>query len=276
MSRSLRTMIAALGVLVSAASPASAFADRHHALNLECATTPTTLFFSGTYDNVVVPAGQNCELSDSTVYGDVTVKTGGSITFENSGTVGGHLLLGRQAGASEGSGWVISGPALANGAADLTVLGAVHGIFVNDTGTLGVQSATVDGNIVSARGDLGGAIVSSVITGDLIINGTATNPGSSGGADWLIAGPQIDGDPQEIGGNVILTGNQSQIYLFDNHIRRDVICEGNNPAPLTSFAGMTNTVDGWSLGQCSTTTRPATPATEAPYARGQLDTSPNR
>jgi len=100
-------------------------------------------------------------------------------------------------------------------------------------------------------------IGASVITGQVIVNGTAGDP--LVGGSWLIAGPQLDSSPQEIDGNLVLTGNQVPIYVFDNHIRQNLVCEGNNPAPFTSLSGFGNTVDGRSVGQCAA----ANPATGA-------------
>jgi hypothetical protein len=124
--------------------------------------------------------------------------------------------------------------------------------------TPALSSATVDGSIVWNKGLYGGVIGSSVITGLVVLNGTTGDP--TVGGSWLIAGPQLDGSPQEIDGNVVLSNNQVPIYVFDNHIKQNLVCEGNNPAPFTSFAGFGNTVDGRSLGQCAAA-NPATGAT---------------
>jgi hypothetical protein len=270
MSRSLRpAAVAALGVAASFALPATALANRPP--NLTCKITATTLFYSGTYDNVTVPPGQTCELSGATILGNVTVQTAGSVAFESPGSVGGNLLVGQLASASEGSGWVISGGAVSNEAASMTFQGTVHGILANDTQTLALGSATVDGNVISNRDVFGGVVSSSVITGDLVISATTGDPAVAG--DWFIAGPQLDGSPQEIDGSVDLTNNQVPIYLFDNHIKKSLVCQGNNPAPFNSFEGITNTVDGRSTGQCATTNPVGGAAANAAKARATRATS---
>lgn len=253
MSRSLRlAAVAASGMAALFALPAGALASSSRKPpNLTCEITPTTPFYSGTYNNVTVPPGQTCELSGATILGNVTVQTAGSVAFEDPGTVGGNLLVGQLASASEGSGWVISGGAVSNQAASMTFQGTVHGILANDTQTLALGSATVDGSVISNRDVFGGVVSSSVITGDLVINATTGDPAIAG--DWFIAGPQLDGSPQQIDGSVYLTNNQVPIYLFDNHIKRNLVCQGNNPPPFNSFDGITNTVDGRSTGQCATT-----------------------
>ena len=192
--------------------------------------------------------------------GSVTVETDSSLDLENSGTVGGSLLVGTGGTASEDSGWVISGAAAAHNADSLSFTGTVHGIVGNNTGTLALSSATIDGSIVWNKGLYGGVIGASVITGQVIVNGTAGDP--LVGGSWLIAGPQLDSSPQEIDGNLVLTGNQVPIYVFDNHIRQNLVCEGNNPAPFTSLGGFGNAIDGHSVGQCATT-NPATGANAA-------------
>jgi hypothetical protein len=102
--------------------------------------------------------------------------------------------------------------------------GPDRGILANDTQTLALGSATVDGSVISNRDVFGGVVSSSVITGDLVINATTGDPAIAG--DWFIAGPQLDGSPQQIDGSVYLTNNQVPIYLFDNHQHRRRTLDG--------------------------------------------------
>ena len=87
----------------------------------------------------------------------------------------------------------------------------------------------------------GGFIGGSVVTGQLVINGsgTADNP-----ATWAIGGTRPDGSMQEIDGNTVLTNNQAEILIFFNHIKQNLVCLGNTPAPINSVGGFGNTVDG--------------------------------
>jgi hypothetical protein len=248
MSRTLRPLAAAATVLGLLAVPSGALASGGHPPNLTCDSSMPV--FSGTYDNVTVPPGQTCNLSDSTVLGYINVETAANLNLVNSGSVGGSLLVGNQASSSEDSGWTISGGAAASNAGSMTFQGTVHGIAGNNTGTLALSSATVDGSIVWNKGQFGGAITSSVITGQVFLNGTTGDPAVGG--SWFIAGPQLDGSQQEIDGNVVLTNNQVPIFIFFNHIKQSLICEGNTPPPFNSVGGFTNTVDGRSVGQCAT------------------------
>ena len=120
---------------------------------------------------------------------------------------------------------------------------------------LTIQSATIDGSVVSNQSLYGGFVAGSVITGQLAINGTTAGDDVESSI-WFIAGPQLDSPPQEIDGNVVLTGNRSPIYIFDNHIKQNLVCAGNNPAPFNSVGAFGNTVDGRSVGQCATTNTP--------------------
>ncbi|HET8980152.1 MAG TPA: hypothetical protein VFN87_18510 [Solirubrobacteraceae bacterium] len=238
MRRSLRPAAAALGVAATLALPSGALADT--AQNLQCSGT-----YTGTYDNVTVPSGQVCNISDSTIRGNVTVQSAASLTLSGSGSVGGNLFVGPQAGAYEDSGWVIAGTAAAERAGDLSITGTVHGLLANGTDSLDIQNATIDGNVVSNRGVYGGLISSSVIRGNVVVNGTTGTTGIP--AAWYIAGPQLDGSPQEIDGNLALTDNQATIYNIDNHIHQNLVCLGNTPGPVD----LQNTVDGRSIGQCA-------------------------
>lgn len=255
MNRSLRPAAIVLAVAACLVVPSGALAAGRPAPNLTCEITATDQSYSGTYNNVIVPPNQFCELSGATVRGSVTVGTAASLDLGSSGTVGGSVLVGSQAGAFEDSGWVIGGAAIGNGAGSLGISGTVHGVVANKVSSLTVQNATIDGSVVSNQGLYGGFIAGSVITGQLAINGTTAGDDAASSI-WFIAGPQLDSSPQEIDGNVVLAGNQSPIYIFDNHIKQNLVCAGNNPAPFNSVGGFGNTVDGHSVGQCAATNPP--------------------
>jgi hypothetical protein len=248
MSRSLRPAAIAVGVAAALAFPAGALAAGHNAPNLTCDSSQP--FFTGTFNNVVVPPGQACNISNSTIRGNVTVEQTGSLDLENSGTVGGDLLTGNLASSFEDSGWVIAGQAVGNESGGMSFEGTVHGILANKVDALDTQNATIDGSVVSNQGVFGGAIGGSVITGQLVINGSGT---ADSPATWVIGGTQLDGSMQEIDGNTALTNNQAEILIFYNHIKQNLVCLGNTPAPINSVGGFGNTVNGRSLGQCATT-----------------------
>jgi hypothetical protein len=249
MSRRVRSVAAALGVVGSLALPAGALAAGPQSLNC------TGVVTGGTYSSLTVPPGQFCYLSNATILGNATVQSTGSLDLEQNGTIKGNALVNYEAGLTETEDWTIDGTTVGNSAAELTIFGTVHNILANDDGTLGLQSATVKGNIVSNDGLFGGAIASSAIYGNVLVNGTS--PGESGvTSTWVIAGPQLNGDDQEIYGNLVLTNNQSEMLVFYNHIHQNLACYANNPPPYNDFDGLTNTVDGQSLGQCATENSP--------------------
>ena len=247
MHRSLRPALAAAGLVAALALPSGALAAGGRAPDLQCDSSQP--FYTGTYNNVTVPSGQTCNITASTIYGNVTVQSTGSLDLNGSGSVGGSLIVGSQGSAFEDSGWTIGGSAVGNAAGTLSISGEVHGITANNTSVLSVSSATIDGNILSNAGAFGGSIGSSAISGSVYINGTT---GGADNATWFIAGPQNDGSPQDIGGNLQLTNNQATIVVVDNHVHRNLACYGNTPPPFTSFGGTGNQVDGQSLGQCAT------------------------
>jgi hypothetical protein len=249
MSRTLRPVVVGVGVAISLVLPASAFAGGGRPANLNC----TGVVTGGTYASLTVPPGQSCDLTDATVLGSAIVDSTGSLDLGDKGLIGGNLLVGSQGGVFEDSGWVVDGTTTGEGADTLSITGTVHNILVDQTDVLAVQSATVDGNIVANRGVYGGEIGSSVIRGNVLVNGTSS---AGGAATWLIAGPQLNGDQQEIDGNLLLTANQSPIYVFYNHVRQNLACYGNTPAPYDFVPGYANTVDGQSLGQCATANQP--------------------
>jgi cytoskeletal protein CcmA (bactofilin family) len=203
-----------------------------------------------------VPPGQACFLSNATVLGNATVQSTGSLELDNNGTIGGNVLASSLASFDVNDNWTVNGTILGNRAAELIIAATTHNILANDDDTLAIQSATVKGNIVSNNGVFGGAIASSAIYGNVLVNGTS--PGEDGvTSTWVIAGPQLNGDKQEIYGNLVLTNNQSEMLVFYNHIHQNFACYGNNPPRCTDLgAGLENTVDGRSLGQCATPNAP--------------------
>jgi len=259
--RSLRSAAIALGLVGSLALPAGALAAGPQSL------TCTGVVAGGTYSSLTVPSGQSCYLSNATVLGNATVQSTGSLELDQNGTIGGNVLVNYEASLDENDSWTIQGTIVGDSAAELIIAATTHNILANDDGTLALQSATVKGNVVSNDGIFGGAIASSAIYGNVLVNGTS--PGESGvNSVWEIAGPQLNGDEQEIYGNLVLTNNQSEILVFYNHIHQNLVCYGNNPPPYNDFDGLTNTVDGRSVGQCATQNSP--PAGAAAKARSAL------
>jgi hypothetical protein len=250
MSRGLRSVAAALGLVGLLAMPAGALAAGPQSL------TCTGVVSGGTYSSLTVPSGQFCYLSNATILGNATVQSTGFLELDNDGTIKGNVLANYEASFDVNDSWTIDGTIVGNSAAELTVTATVHNIVANDDGTLALQSATVKGNIVSNNGIFGGAIASSAIYGNVLVNGTS--PGEDGvTSTWIIAGPQLNGDHQEIYGNLVLTNNQSEMLVFYNHIHQNFACYGNHPPPYTDFgSGTENTVDGRSLGQCATPNAP--------------------
>lgn len=261
---------AAAGALVAAlVLPSAALAADGHPSNLRCSGSYT----GGTYANVTVPSNDACYLTDATVLGDVTV--GGSSAYASltdttvfgNATVGtdgseidlntsadngpvasspmtvhGNLTVGDIGYAYVNPGAMVDGTSVLNSAESYQVTQAtVHNIVSQDASGLYLYEADVDGNILSNDAQSGGSITDNTIRGNIVINGTQSGAYSS----WFINGP-----PQEIDGNVILTNNQEPIFIFGNHIRQNLACTGNNPPP--SGNGGTNQVDGRSLGQCAT------------------------
>jgi hypothetical protein len=262
MMRSLRSVAAALGMVGSLALPSAALASGPQSL------TCTGVVSGGTYSSLTVPSGQACFLSNATILGNATVESTGSLELDQNGTIYGNVLVNNLAGLSENDNWTIGGTTVGNGAAMLSIAATVHNVLANHDDTLALQSATVKGNIVSNDGVFGGAIASSAIYGNVLVNGTS--PGEDGvTSTWVIAGPQLNGDQQEIYGNLVLTNNQSEMLVFYNHIHQNFACYGNNPPPYTDLgAGLENTVDGRSLGQCATPNSP--PPGAAASARSAL------
>jgi cytoskeletal protein CcmA (bactofilin family) len=249
--RSLRSVAAAMGVVGSLALPSAALAAGPQSLNC------TGVVSGGTYSSLNVPPGQACFLSNATVLGNATVQSTGSLELDNNGRIGGNVVANSLASFDVNDNWTVNGTIFGNSAAELIIAATTHNILANNDDTLAIQSATVKGNIVSNNGVFGGAIASSAIYGNVLVNGTS--PGEDGvTSTWVIAGPQLNGDQQEIYGNLVLTDNQSEMLVFYNHIHENFACYGNNPPPFTDLGtGLENTVDGRSLGQCATPNAPS-------------------
>lgn len=237
MRRSFRPGVVALGVLAAFALPAAAHAAGPP--NLQCNGT----YSGGMYANVIVPPNGNCDLSNTTVMGNVTALSGSSLTLDFSSaksSVGGNVAVGSNVAFALSQGWTVGGTITGQGASILGITGGTtHDILSTGTGDLFVSGATVKGNLVANQTQGFGVIGSNpVITGNVTINASANSVS------------EFDLESQLVNGNVSVTNNNTQIEIFFNTIRESLACTGNSPAPDDN-QGDGNYVQGHQLGQCA-------------------------
>ncbi|MBV9603501.1 MAG: hypothetical protein JO027_00265 [Solirubrobacterales bacterium] len=193
--------------------------------------------------------GAYATLTDSQVGGNVSVGTNGAeVDFDTSAntgplpsspmTVHGNLTIGSIGYSVVNPGAIIEGTTYLNNAENLQITqGTVHNVLSQTAGSLTFSQGEIDGSIVANNTIEGGSFFEDVIRGNLVLNAT-----QAGFGNWYIEGPQ------EIDGNVLLTNNQEPIFLLANHIKQNLACYNNTPAPTAPEA---NQVDGRELGQCA-------------------------
>src|SRR5262245_591758 len=168
----------------------------------------------GTYDTVLVPKGINCQVGVSPVGGGLV-------------TVQGNVTL--QEGAS-----------LTNDCNDFTVNGNLQGEGVNSVIIIG-PTVRISGN-VSITGATG-----HVFLDDVTIGGNL-NISDSNGIDIILLNSVI-------AGNALVQDNTLTDFLRfiigGNKIAGNLVCGDNAGTPGTGGEGMTNTVGGQKIGQCS-------------------------
>ena len=201
-----------LGVLGVAVTAGDASAQT----NVTCKGVP--LLTPGTYQNVLVPAGQTCQIDPrgtTTVLGNITIQQGATFTANCGNPFVPQCL-------------VVDKNIVATNA---------NKIFLS-------QGVTVDGSVslsgsAGALADisLGSAAGGPTIMGNLLISGANTE-------SILI-------DNSQINGNVVLFNNTAtqQIFLVGNTIAGNLVCSANAPAPTNIVSP--NTVGGNKTGQCA-------------------------
>jgi hypothetical protein len=265
-----RTAVAAVGALVSVAVMAA---------QSWAATTPCTGPLGAVEINGNVSAGAGCDLSGTTVKGNVTVTPGGSlsskagsrtvitgnlestnathITLEGTTEVGGRLLLTGTAGRIDLSGSANGNLIIEGGIPFLTVeheavggnLKVLNssGAEFGEVGIVGISASAVGGNLEISGNSLSGIIQNGIglestsIGGNLLIsNNSATG---AGGFNILSVGHNA------VGGNASLVNNTAGNFyteVFANSVGGNLNCEGNKPPP----AGEGNSAKK-KLGQCA-------------------------
>lgn len=256
---------------------------------------------SGTAENftirgdLVVPAGASCLLINTTVTGEVEVRTGANLSLESSTVRGDLTVLDNGFMDSIGStlrgdvrlrdafGGVLEGSELRD-RVDVRTAGFLvtdrsthRGDVVSRSGQTVVLSSRISGDLRTS-GDLLTDVEDSVITGELRVSGAELGS--------VICRSEIDEDVelQEIGvliqlgvgafadcafnvfgDDVEVRDNLGEIVIGGNVIRDDLDCTGNQVAPT----GSGNRIRGEALGQCVDLGGAEPAATPAPSAAGQ-------
>jgi hypothetical protein len=268
---SVVTALTAAAATLFVAGPASADLVTSCTGAASDVTVPNDLF---------VPAGRSCELTNVVINGNTTVRAGANLVLDGA-TLNGNLAV-QSDGFASLVGTTVTGTTRLNTAfggyaesstlANVTATGAgflyaFDSSLTNVTSTNGetfLESARLSRNL-SSTGDLFTDVFDSVVQGAVTvagaelgsvlclseIDGDTSFSGSGGGTGAVL---QIGGSaPFEgcgvnvFGGNVSLTGNAAPSYLSDHVIRGDLVCTDNNPAPVVSGGR----VRGQATGQCA-------------------------
>jgi hypothetical protein len=204
------TTMLACGIMLAALPPARA----------DSTTCPPNQSGSTVNGNLIVPAGQNCQLSGVTVTGNVLVQTNATLNIQ----LGGVTIVGN---VSVGTGATLRDDV--NG--DLTIDGNFNAnqcLSVN-LDSLGVT--TIFGTVQFQR-----CTEASVVDVDIGGNVVCNNSGTC-----QIAQNRVKN------GNVAVNDN-SNATVGGNTIGNNLVCQGNTS--ITN-AGFPNTVGGHKNGQCA-------------------------
>jgi len=299
----IKTMTATRLTLVAALVGAGIVAlsgSAQAALTTSCVGTAKNVTVPG---DLVVPAGQSCELTNVVVQGQTTVRADADLVTTRS-TFKGRIVVGNNGYLDLDRTTVSKATSLdmAYGAyfQDSTLTGAVtvagsgflysygsthagqvtstHGETYIESGRLG-RGLTTNGDastdltdtVVNGRVSVAGAMFGSVICASEIYG----NAGFSGaGVDGVVqlgtSGTFTDCGYNVFGSNVTVRGNQGPVSISGNVIRGNLVCSGNAMKPT----GSDNRVRGTSTDQCKNLT-PAQ-AAAAPMARSKMASPKDR
>jgi hypothetical protein len=273
-----RTMCSSTAALTVAATALLAAEPASAGLVTSCTgvasdvTVPNDLF---------VPAGQSCELTNVVINGNTAVRAGANLVLNDS-TLNGALAVQADAFASMVH-TTVTGTTRLNtafgGYAESSTLANVtatdSGFFYslgsslnNVTSTNGetflesarlarnlsttgdlftdVFDSVVEGTVTVTNADLGSVVCVSEVDGDASFSAS----GAGSGSVLQIGGsaPQSGCGVNVFGASVTLADNAGPSYLSDNVVRGDLVCTNNNPEPVVSG----NRVRGQASGQCAT------------------------
>lgn len=228
--------------------------------------------------NLVVPARQICVVEDATLTGNVTVGRNADLYVESS-TINGNVVVERN-GLLDVFDTAVNGSVRLNRAFGLTMetSGAAAPIISNNAeyvylfdsdarstlrvngGEAFLEGARMSGDITTT-GTFYTDVLDSVVYSDLSVSGSEEGT--------LLCGSEFDGLPSfmdnegviyigadfgiaecafnVMAGDIELLDNSADIQVDGNVIRGNVICEGNDPAPVIGE----NRLRGEGVGQCA-------------------------
>jgi hypothetical protein len=231
-------------------------------------------------NDLFVPAGQSCELTNVTINGNTTVRAGANLIL-NTSQLNGTLTV-----QSDGFANVVhtnvTGTTKLNTAFGVyTESSTLNAVNANDAGfffSLGssltsvtstngetyLQSARLSKN-VTTNGDLLTDVHNSVVLGTLNVtnaslgsvvcvsevDGNTSFSGSGAGTDSVIqvgaSAPLTGCGFNVFAGNLSLTDNVAPSFVSDNVVRGSLVCTGNTPDPV----GTSSRIRGQASGQCA-------------------------
>ena len=273
-ARTLRILVVVLAwvALAGGAAPASAGQGGE----TQCIGAPASMVVQG---DLVVPAGQSCELFRTIVTGDVRVEAGAQLRTDRAQIIG-DVQVGALANAIFSDTHVI-GTVEARGSANLIASGGTLGgdVRAEDTYHIDLNRTTLEGDLDVT----GGTVFPSLFGGELRVKGNIRTQdtvrsnffasrvdggvtveraqtatffcGNSvagdatfvGNATRVTLGGTFFCDGNEVRGTLAVHQNTGAITIGWNIVRGDLACTGNDPAPV----GGENQVEGAKLGQCS-------------------------
>ncbi|PSL00766.1 hypothetical protein CLV63_101242 [Murinocardiopsis flavida] len=220
--------------------------------------------------DLVVAKGKSCDLTGTTVDGNVTVRSGADLVVED-GTFKGTVAV-AQDGYLDAVNTSVAGNVTARGAFGTYLDGSTLGQNVRavaadggiETGALFLYGSEVKGGLSAATGNLfaestgvggkvsadgvgfadiydsavdGGLTVKGAAEGSVVcaseVHGNAAYSGNSATVQIGSDGPQSScGDTSYWGGNVAITDNTADIHVNGNIIRGDLTASGNDPVAL--------------------------------------------
>jgi hypothetical protein len=197
---------------------------------------------SGTYDALVVPAGEVCIFSGATI--GLTITVTGNIVLEPGAVfdVGGaenHVTVGGNVLVKAGAAFFFETFCLhCNFPSTLVINGSLIAANPRD---VALDSGTIGGNVNIVGASLGVAMGQASIGGNILVAGATANG--------------VVLYRNTVAGQVRVVNNQLPVLPFPNNlvegntIGGNLVCEGNNPAPVND--GVPNNVLGNELGQCA-------------------------
>jgi hypothetical protein len=196
---------------------------------------------SGTYDTLVVPAGESCRLDGLTIVVRRNLVLEPGTFLIGGGNQPTHLTVGGNVLAKSGAAFIFDQSCECSGNPSTLAIG--RNLIGSSARAVSVSTGTIGGNVLVFGATLQALLSNLSVGHNLVVEGS-TAPNRL----VLIAFNTVGGQLLDLNNRLVPSGFN---LVEGNTVSGNLICEGNDPAPFFDVQIGPNLVFGKALGQCA-------------------------